>query len=253
MFLFQVPREMEFHRVMAQAQAYVAAHKAEIQEYQDQLKRNPPAADPEEEDEPAAGAYVRGAIDIFTGQSYFSYLPGLAAIALCFVPAVILLMAAWQSMGSFTTILFRDYMSLLVCALFAWTAAYLPLALGRALLAALHAPASNHPAIVWSFHGYFVVLTICAIRMIFGTGYGQAAGVTAGAWAGSIGGLCLFSVVGSGVAWIASPCLLYYLYGSVQPGMLAIGGGFRSRQQFKRYLESSTVNPRDADSHYQLG
>jgi tetratricopeptide (TPR) repeat protein len=89
--------------------------------------------------------------------------------------------------------------------------------------------------------------------MIFSTGYGQAAGVAAGAWAGSIGGLCLYFAVGSGLVWIASPCLLYYLYASIQPGMRAIGGGFRSRQSFKRYLESSTINPRDADSHYQLG
>ena len=32
-----------------------------------------------------------------------------------------------------------------------------------------------------------------------------------------------------------------------------MGNAFRQRQDFKRYLQSSTINPRDADAHIQLG
>ena len=187
------------------------------------------------------------------------YLPGLAALAVCFVPLAILLITLWDSLGGFATILFRDYLSLLVCVLLAWAAAYLPLALGRAALVALHAPVSGHPAFWWASHLYFVVLSICAIRTVFGTGFGHAAGAAAAAWAGSIGGLCLYSVVGSGVSWLVSPfwlvspCVLYYLYGAVQPNLRSFDLNFRSRQRLKAYLENSTINPSDADAHYQLG
>jgi tetratricopeptide (TPR) repeat protein len=206
---------------------------------------------------------VSWAIDLFTAYApaYVPqhYLPGLAALALCFVPLAILLITLWDSLGGFATILFRDYLSLLVCVLMAWTAAYLPLALGRAALVALHAPASAHPVFWWASNLYFVVLSICAIRTVFGTAFGHAAGAAAVAWAGSIGGLYLYSIVGIGFSWLASsfwllsPCLLYYLYSAVQPNLRSFDVSFRSRQRLKAFLENSTINPRDGDAHYQLG
>jgi hypothetical protein len=81
MLLFQIPREMEIRRFVAQAEAYAAAHKAEIQAIQEEWKRNPPPADLEEKAEALGVSNVRWAIEIFTGQAYFSYLPGLAAVA----------------------------------------------------------------------------------------------------------------------------------------------------------------------------
>src|SRR5262245_45189905 len=125
MLLLQFPRELELKRAMAWAHAYAAAHPAEMEAAkkaaEQEMERNP--APEAEEFRWTAGDQVKSAIDIFTGYTHFSYLSGLAAIALCFVPVVILLMAAWQSMGSFGVILSRDYLSLLVCVLFAWTAA----------------------------------------------------------------------------------------------------------------------------------
>jgi hypothetical protein len=107
MLLFQIPREVEIWRGIAWAKAYVAAHKEEIKAAQEEeLKRNPPPADPDEEDASPRLSNLSWAVDVFTGQSYSLYLAGLVAVALCFVPAVILLMSAWQSIGSFSTILF---------------------------------------------------------------------------------------------------------------------------------------------------
>jgi tetratricopeptide (TPR) repeat protein len=257
LFLLQLPREIELLRNMAKADAYMAAHRAEIEAAQAELERNPPADlldEPGDEEEYSSRAFrLTSAVDQFTAQSPYHYLSGLSAIALCFVPIAILVISAWQSLGSFGRVLSRDYLALLVCVLFAWAAAYLPLALGRAVLVAFQAPAANHPALWWTAHAYFIVLSIFAIRMVFATDLGHAAGATACAWAGSIGGICLFSLTGFGLPWLMSPCLLYYLYSSAQGTVLGFGNHFRSRQNLKRHLETATLNPKDADAHYQLG
>jgi hypothetical protein len=88
MLLFQIPREMEIWRGIASAKAYVAAHKEEMRAVQEEWKRNPPPADADEEDDSPRLSNISWAVDVFTGYSYSSYLAGLAAIALCFVPAV---------------------------------------------------------------------------------------------------------------------------------------------------------------------
>ena len=46
---------------------------------------------------------------------------------------------------------------------------------------------------------------------------------------------------------------LYYLFRPNLDALTGFGGGLRSRQNFRRYLESATVNPRDSDAQYQLG
>jgi tetratricopeptide (TPR) repeat protein len=272
--LLQVPRNIELSRTLTWAQAYVAAHQEEIAAHNAQAAKadaGPKADDPQGEsqddadveDEPWHPPTVSWAVDLFTAYAPAyapqHYLPGLAALALCFVPLAILLITLWDSLGGFATILFRDYLTLLVCVLLAWTAAYLPLALARAALVALHAPASAHPVFWWASNLYFVVLSVCAIRTVFGTGFGHAAGAAAAAWAGSIGGLCLYSIVGSGLSWLGSsfwfisPCMLYYLYTAFQARFRSFDLSFRSRQRLKKYLEDLTINPSDADAHYQLG
>jgi tetratricopeptide (TPR) repeat protein len=257
MLLLQVPREIEVNRTIAWAQSYAAAHKAEIDAARSQIEQNASAGDEEEDEDeyepPSSRARLTAAVDQFTAVAPYHYFPGLSAIALCFVPIVILVISSWQSLGSFGRILSRDYLALLVCVLFAWTAAYLPLALGRALLVLFHAPASSHPALWWTAHAYFIALSMFAIRMVFATDLGHAAGAAACAWAGSIGALCVYSFTGFGIPWVMSPCLLYYLYSSVQGTALSFGNNFRSRQHLKKYLETSTLNPKDADAHYQLG
>ena len=50
-----------------------------------------------------------------------------------------------------------------------------------------------------------------------------------------------------------SPWLLYYFWGSFSGTARASFEGLRNRQGFRRYLESTTLNPRDADAHFQLG
>jgi len=256
--LLQAPREIEFRQNIARAEAFLAAHpppaSATVEPGQNSPESDLEEAEEDDAEEPPVNiSRLTSAVDQFTGIAPFHYFSGVSAIAFCFVPIAILVISSWQSLGSFSRILSRDYLALLVCILFAWAAAYLPLAVTRAILAALHSPYSSHPALWWTAHAFFLALSIFAVRMVFATGLGHAAGTTACAWVGAVGGLCLFSFTGFGLGWIMSPCLLYYLYSSVQGTALSFGNQFRSRQHLKRYLETSTLNPKDADAHYQLG
>lgn len=55
------------------------------------------------------------------------------------------------------------------------------------------------------------------------------------------------------LVYLASPCILYYLYAYAGGDFHALASAFRSRQSYRRYLEACTINPNDADAHVQLG
>jgi tetratricopeptide (TPR) repeat protein len=196
---------------------------------------------------------VQLSVDRFTARVPTQYFSPLVAMAICFIPLVILALTFWDNLGGFTTILFRDYMALLVCCLLAWTAAYLPLAIVNDVLLAGHLPAYDHPALWWVAHAYFLALSVMTIRTVFGTKFAHAIGAAGGGWAGAVGGLWLHSIFGGVTAYLASPFVLYYLYMGLGPQFRSLGTGLRSRQRLKQHLETATLNPRDADAHYQLG
>jgi hypothetical protein len=198
---------------------------------------------------PAIGA----AMDRFTARNPTQYFSPLIAMAVCFVPMAILVLTMWDNLGGFATILFRDYMALLVCCLLAWTAPYLLLVLVNTGLGAMHSPAYNHPALWCAAQGYFLILTALALRTLTGTKVVHAAGAAAGGWVSAVGGIWLYGVFGNVTAYFASPFMLYYLYRGIGPQLNGIGSGLRSRQRLKQGLENATLNPRDADAHYQLG
>jgi tetratricopeptide (TPR) repeat protein len=56
--------------------------------------------------------------------------------------------------------------------------------------------------------------------------------------------------------FLFSPFLLIFAYmyfgGYLSGEVRGVGNAFRRRQNFKRYLQSATVNPRDADAHVHL-
>src|SRR5262249_57936513 len=53
--------------------------------------------------------------------------------------------------------------------------------------------------------------------------------------------------------YLTSPFVLYYLYRWLSPDLGGLGTSLTSRQRLKQQLENATLNPRDADAHYQLG
>jgi tetratricopeptide (TPR) repeat protein len=201
----------------------------------------------------AAQPSVVNAIEHFTARNPTQYFSPLVALAICFVPIAIMVMTFWDNLGGFSTILFRDYMTLLVCCLMGWAASYLVLSAANFGLRFLFVPAHDHPALWWTAQAYFLLLAVFAVRTVFGTKFAHAAGAAAAGWAASIGGLFVYSLLGNVTAYLASPFVLYYLYMGLGPEARSLGTGLRSRQRLKRQLEISTLNPRDADAHYQLG
>jgi len=194
-------------------------------------------------------------IDDFTVSQPIAFFPWstLMAVALCFAPAAIMVLTIAEGWRSFCSILYRDYLALLVCFFMAWSCAYMPIALLRGAQLFLHVPGYMNPVFGWMAHLYFLVLCVCAIRTVAGVDFPIAAGAVAGGWVGAIGGLLVGGVAGFAGYWIMSPCLLYALWARAQREAMWIGSGLRSRQALKRQLEISTMNPRDADAHCQLG
>ena len=171
-------------------------------------------------------------------------------IAVLFVPACVAMISVWDHLGSVSVVLRRDYSPLLVCILMCWIAANLPAAIASVLA----------PEVAFWIHAtadaYFLALAVIAIRTVFGTGTGKAIGTVLGGAAAAVGGFYAYAVFGGMLSYFASPLVLLWLYFLFRPNLdmlTGLGGGLRSRQNFRRHLDALTVNPRDADAHYQLG
>ena len=175
----------------------------------------------------------------------FSFLSPIGAIALAFVPAILFTRAA-IGFGSFSILMRSEYLSLLMCLLMIWSAAYLPLAIMTTL-------AGVHPALFAAANLYFTILAAMGIRTALGTETGQAAGLAVVGSLCAVGGIALFEIGGPMRYYMTSPFLLYYGYSLFANDMRSLGDGLRSRQHLRNQLEIATNNPRDADAHYQLG
>jgi cytochrome c-type biogenesis protein CcmH/NrfG len=174
-------------------------------------------------------------------------LSNLAPVAFLFVPAAVIISASWLGRGSMGVALQRDYAPLLACVLVAWTAAHLPI-LPFVWLAPQFLTMARIAAL-----GYFVFLSGFAIQAVAGASIPQGIGTAVGAIAIAIGGYFAWDQLG-GIQYIfLSPFMLIMLYPVLRSYADGFGNGLRSRQNFRRNLEASTLNPHDADAQYQLG
>jgi len=181
---------------------------------------------------------------------------GIVPLAVLFVPAAIAIIAAWDVLGSTGVALRRDFAPLLICALMAAAAAFLPVALasllGRFLLASPLTPvvliSAGAAALL-----YFLFLAIFALRAVTGTSAAHAAGAVGGGLAATVLGYFAYGTIGHFLYFLASPLVLICLFMLWRPDFSSLTSGLRSRQNFRRMLEASTLNPRDADAQYQLG
>jgi tetratricopeptide (TPR) repeat protein len=174
-------------------------------------------------------------------------LTNLAPVAFLFVPAAVIIIAAWVGRGSAGVALQRDFAPMLACVLLAWAAANV-LILPIAFAAPQFLMSAQIAAAV-----YFLILATIAIRAIGGSTYGQAAGTAIGAAAAAIGGYFAWGQLGGIPYYFASPFVLIWLYPLIRSNVSAVSGGLRARQNFRRTLEAATLNPHDADAQYQLG
>ena len=177
----------------------------------------------------------------------------MAAITLAFVPGAILFITVYRSRESFPVTLRKDYLTFLNCVLLCLAAALLPLAvIGRFIgfgryevLVAL--------ALLAASEIYFLVLVVCSVRTLWGTGLGVAMVATLVGLAALIGALAAFRLFGPLMYYLASPFLLYYAYILLGSDLQSLGEGLRARQHLRQQLDIATLNPRDGDAQYQLG
>jgi Tfp pilus assembly protein PilF len=173
-------------------------------------------------------------------------LPELLMLGGVLVPMGISLLTLWDGRRTCSAALGTEYGSIFLCAVASWTAARLP-------LVPLQFLPWQSPWPYWISTALFVVfLAVC-----FGVALGarRIPAVTASvAGAAVLAGGGLLAGAFSPFLWmLASPCLLYYLWGNFGAGATAVGATVSSRQSFRRALEATTINPRDADAQHQLG
>jgi Tfp pilus assembly protein PilF len=198
---------------------------------------------------PGAGVLTMAALR-WTGFYLMSFVTPLIALALAFIPVVILVRAV-SGYGSFPVLMRSEYLSLLLCGLMTWTAAYLPLAVATPIMGQWGLLSYVSVFIVANL--YFVVLAALSIRTLLGTGFGQALGLAAIASMAAVIGIALSDFTGGMRYYMMSPFLLYYGYSMFGSDVRSLGDGLRSRQHLQQQLQIATTNPRDADAHYQLG
>ncbi len=185
---------------------------------------------------------------------YASFFAPLINLSLFYIPASIVLLSLFASLGNPGVVLRRDYGVFATCTLMAWVAAHLIFAIAALIIYSQPVDASLHLGF-WIASGLiFGVLMIFAMRTVFGVEYGAALATVAISWVF----YCLGSYVSQLISpWFFSPFLLIfavaYFGGFLGSEVRGVGNSMRQRRDFKRYLHNSTVNPNDADAHVQLG
>lgn len=185
---------------------------------------------------------------VVSGFGSFSLLAGLAIL---YVPGLIFVMSlADHRTGSFGVALTRDYGSIGPCILMSFAAA--ELLFGVLWMAAGPFLSSDLPTAFLVAFGlgavglvYFAVLAWQAVRTVWGAAGGVA----------FVAVLLPFVVMpfAGYLSLLASPFLLYWIYIYTRGDISAIQWSMGSRRAFKRHMVACTLNPRDAEAHYQLG
>lgn len=181
----------------------------------------------------------------FNPTSMFATALSLAAI---YIPAAILALALIARNVSFGVAFRRDYGSLLICTLMAWAASHLPFALAGLALDRTGAP-TNVFLLLWLLSSlYFGALMVGALRTVCGASIQHATMVVCVVWITLRADSWLFSIA----TW--SPFLtLIWVLPLVLGAVYGVRASYIQRQSFRRYLDSCTINPRDAEAHIQLG
>lgn len=177
----------------------------------------------------------------------------IAAIALAFVPAAILFITVYRSRESFPVTLRKDYLTLLNCVLLSLAAAFLPVAVMGRLIGFGRYEVVVAIALLGASEIYFLVLVVCSVRTLWGTGFGAAIVATLVGLAALIGGIAALRLLGPLMYYLASPFVLYFAYILLGSDLRSLGEGLRARQHLRQQLDIATTNPRDADAQYQLG
>jgi Tfp pilus assembly protein PilF len=208
----------------------------------------------EEADHPSPIYFIRDAAARFASYDAWSFFSAIWAIGVAMIPAIIA-MRAVTGFGSFSVLMRRDYLSLLMCTLLCWSAVYLAVAIaqGGVFFGSVGHTSIHLIPVFAAAAVYFLALTAIAIRTALGTTLGSAIGLTVAGGIAAVMGAGLFGVVGSSLYFLASPFVLFYAWRMLGSEVSSLGDGLRTRQHLRQQMEIATTNPRDADAHYQLG
>ena len=180
--------------------------------------------------------------------SLTSSLGDILGLALLYAPFALLALTVFEPVGSFGVAFRRDFGPLLACTFFAWAAARLPFALLSLIL----------PFLGLGMQGLAVYLALWAMGgLVFGALMVIALQTTFGARLPSAVAVVLLAPVAlllqPFLAFLASPFVLFFGWRYLRGDLGDVTWSFSARQSFKRHLQASTLNPRDASAHYNLG
>ena len=173
-------------------------------------------------------------------------------LVVIFVPASILAANLIDRRASFSVRLRQEYAPLASCALYAWAAAHL-LMIFPALVT--YQPGGASPQMTEAVLRlaplpYFIFLMIFALKAALQLSLGRALGAVAIA-ACSLAALPFLS--NTLLRLLTSPFLLILFILLLRNFFGDLISQQRAREDFKRHLEFSTLNPADASAHYNLG
>jgi tetratricopeptide (TPR) repeat protein len=174
--------------------------------------------------------------------SFFTPLLLLAAV---YVPGTAALAAAIGRLGGAGIVLQRDYSSLLTCAAMAFAAAAVPFG----LISQVAPPAAAAGVGV----AYFALLMFFAVRTVFGVDGTAASGVVLLSWAPLAVAVIVWEPLSGVLHLVASPFFLFFAWYYLGGEISGLGAGLRSRQNFRRMLDSAAINPHDGEAQYQIG
>jgi Flp pilus assembly protein TadD len=175
------------------------------------------------------------------------YAP-LLVLAAVYVPGVLLLSGVLARMGGMGAVFQRDYSPLLTCTAMALAAVEIPLGAAAWVIPPLALLCLGGLALL-----YFAVMMFFAVRTVFGAGNWTAAGVVSLSWVPLVAAAFVWAPLRFLLGWLASPFFLFYAWYYLGGEFGKLGAGLRSRQNFRRMLEASAVNPHDGEAQYQLG
>jgi tetratricopeptide (TPR) repeat protein len=180
--------------------------------------------------------------------SLTSSLGDIFGLALLYAPFALLALTVFEPVGSFGVAFRRDFGPLLACTFFAWAAARLPFAL-LSLVLPFFGLGMRGLAVylaLWAMGGLlFAALMVIALQTTFGARLTSAVAVALLA--------PVAFLLQPFLAFLASPFVLFFGWRYLRGDLGDVTWSFSARQSFKRHLQASTLNPRDASAHYNLG
>ncbi|MGA9770486.1 MAG: tetratricopeptide repeat protein [Blastocatellia bacterium] len=169
-----------------------------------------------------------------------------------FVPACLFAASLIEKRASFTMLLRQEYAPLVSCALYGWAAAHLIMLVPAIVIYQPSGPAQQtlEQALRLVPLPYFVFLMTISLRAVLQMSYPRAAGAMAIAACSLV---ALPFLTGVLLPLLTSPFLLILVILLLRNFLGDAFSAQRSREDFKRNLEASTLNPADASAHYNLG